>query len=145
METDTKYCVPELREKFQAIRKRAKDQGIEIVIICTARSEAEQKALYAQGRQSILFVNDLRHNANLGPIRETQNKKPVTWTLNSKHIIGSKRQLSEAVDFAILKNGKIDWYDDASYKIVADIAVELGLTAGYYFKTKDSGHLEIKG
>lgn len=145
METDMKYCVPELREKFQAIRKRAKDQGIEIVVVCTARSEAEQKALYAQGRQSVFFVNDLRHTAGLGPLRETQNKNKVTWTLDSKHIIGSKRQLSEAVDFAILKNGKIDWYDDASYKIVADIAVELGLTAGYYFKTKDSGHLEIKG
>lgn len=91
--------------------------GYLIKITNGLRTQAEQNDLYAQGR------------TKPGPI--------VTWTKNSKHIGGN------AFDIAFV--GKTPYpKDDKKWKAIADIAVSLGLTAGYYFKkNKDRPHFEI--
>lgn len=144
MEKDLKYCVKELRDKIPELIKSSKENGVDITVICTARSEKEQLAFYAQGRYCLYNVNELRKEIGLSPIREQENNHNVTWTLDSKHVIGNKRVEAEAIDFVVLKNGKVDWNDIKSYKIVADIAETLGLKAGYYFKKTDPGHIEIR-
>lgn len=86
------------------------------------RTQAEQNALYAQGR--------------------TKPGKIVTWTKASKHIGG------RAVDFAALINGKINW-DTKYYPVIAaafkQAAKELGIGVewGGDWKTKDWGHMQL--
>ena len=132
---------PDLAKKAALLIKKCKESGIEIIITCTARSESEQKALYAQGRQQLFIVNELRDDAGMSLIRESENKV-VTWTLDSKHVIGAKRSFADAFDIAVMKNGKIDWADIDTYKQVASIGKEIGLKAGADFKTPDYPHFE---
>jgi peptidoglycan L-alanyl-D-glutamate endopeptidase CwlK len=86
------------------------------------RTQAEQDALYAQGRSK---------RGNI-----------VTWTRKSKHIGGN------AVDFAALVNGKISW-NDKLYPSIAkafkQAAAELktGIEWGGDWKTKDWGHIQL--
>ena len=42
------------------------------------RDKAEQNALYAQGRESLRHVNELRLRAKLPPLKPAENLKPVT-------------------------------------------------------------------
>lgn len=92
-------------------------KGYDIKITQGRRTQAEQDALWAQGR--------------------TTPGNIVTWTKKSNHISGT------ACDYAF--NGKNPYpSSDALYKGIADIAVELGLTAGYYFKKNiDRLHIEL--
>ena len=118
----------------------------------TARTSLEQVALFLQGRTDLALVNTIRKYAAMDPIPENENKYKVTWTLNSTHI------LLIAWDFVILdKDGKCTWNEkvdvDADnipdYKEAADMAVALGLKAGYYFKDSkgesqpDPSHIEL--
>ena len=91
-------CIPKLKEKALLLRKKAEEVGIRFIITCTARSKAEQEALYAQGRQPLVMVNQLRAMAGLEPIMQYENEHKVTWTLNSKHITNEKNLQSRAID-----------------------------------------------
>ncbi len=70
---------------FQAL---CKDKGIDVRITSTLRTEAEQLALFAQGRKSLREVNALRAEAGLPPITEKENKLRVTNSLTSLHQFG---------------------------------------------------------
>jgi hypothetical protein len=78
--------------------------GIQYIITCTKRTQAEQAALYAQGRTTTGHI--------------------ITWTLNSKHLTG------DAFDFVIMFLGKPDWsmiYKDL-WRQAVDFGLELGLS-----------------
>ncbi|MEK7144319.1 MAG: M15 family metallopeptidase [Patescibacteria group bacterium] len=68
-------------------------QGIEVLITCTYRSNAEQADTYAQGR--------------------TQPGRVVTWAKPGEslhNVIGPDgKPSSKAFDFVVLRNGKIIW------------------------------------
>jgi hypothetical protein len=88
------------------------------------RTQAEQNALYAQGR--------------------TKPGKVVTWTRNSRHIGGG------AIDFAALVGNKISWdpkYYPEVAKAIREAAEQLGVGViwGGNWKTKDWGHIELTG
>jgi hypothetical protein len=76
---------------------------IDYLITCTRRTQAEQNALFAQGR--------------------TTPGNIVTWTLNSKHLTG------DAFDFVILVNGKCDWsmVNKESWNKAVEFGKKLGL------------------
>jgi len=92
-------------------------KGFDIKITQGRRTQKYQDELYAQGR--------------------TKPGKIVTWTRNSKHIKGT------AIDYAF--KGSIPYPNiDSHYKKIADVGVELGMKAGYYFtKGQDRVHLEL--
>lgn len=145
-------CVPDLQEKYAILKKRCEEKGLKFILTCTSRPYLEQFALYAQGRESLEMVNHLRSNAGLPPINDEQNRHCVTWTMNSKHIINDKRMKSEAFDIALVDsknrpywNVNIDENKDkiSDYLQVAEIAKEIGLKPGAYFKTPDYAHFEI--
>ena len=98
-----------------------KAAGIEFILTCTRRTQAEQAALFAQGRTAPGHI--------------------VTWTLNSKHLLG------DAFDFVIMVYGKPDW--NMIYKAQWDKAVEfgkeLGLTqvVGKDGSVKEFAHLQM--
>jgi peptidoglycan L-alanyl-D-glutamate endopeptidase CwlK len=94
-------------------------------IVQGVRTQQEQDKLYAQGR------------TRSGPI--------VTWTRNSKHL--PKDGFGQAIDFAVLVDGKISW-DEKLYPWVAkafyDASRELGIgiSSGQEWTKKDWGHIE---
>lgn len=149
---DIMKCVPDLRELFLRHKMECQKIGINIALSCTSRDYIEQLALHAQGRESLDMVNHQRANAGLPPITEAQNKSCVTWTLDSAHIINGKRELSEAYDIYIVKDGKAIWDVKADvngdnlpdYKQVADIGRRLGLKCGADFPKPDYPHYEVK-
>lgn len=94
------------------------------VLTAGRRTMAEQRAIYAQGRTK---PGKVVSNAPAG---------------SSAHNFGY------AVDLAPLsEDGKtINWNAQKSeWKLLADLAVEMGLTAGFYFSTiYDAAHIEDK-
>lgn len=148
--------VPELKEKAVQHQQKCKEAGIDIMFTCTARSTKEQIALYAQGRQGIEEVNELRRIAKMPPITEESNKRAVTWTLNSKHLIdlddaNPENDKARAYDIAVVKDGKAVWdvkislneNDIPDYEEVARIGEDLGIKAGARFKNPDFPHFEM--
>lgn len=97
-------------EKLIAETKRI--LGIDLFVLEVDRLFEVQVAYYAQGRESTFVTNKLRKRVGLPPISEAQNKKKITWTMDSKHIINLSNETtsddkSHAVDIGIKdKNGK---------------------------------------
>jgi peptidoglycan L-alanyl-D-glutamate endopeptidase CwlK len=92
------------------------EEGIEVLITCTLRTQEEQDALWEIGR--------------------SKPGRKVTWTRKSRHSAGN------AFDFAILHHGKITW-DVTEYARPGKIGQDLGLTWGGAWLPPDSCHLEL--
>ncbi len=80
-------------ELSQVVKYAAEICPIPFEIVSGNRTQAQQNALFAQGRTRPGII--------------------VTWTTKSKHIGGN------AIDYAALKNGKIDWHDLKPYPVIA--------------------------
>jgi len=117
-------------------------------ILCVLRSLLEQEALYAQGREPLIIVNNRRHKAGMVLITEAENKKPITWTMKSAHLPDADGK-SHAIDIAALdKNGQITW-DLMYYNAIGPIFVHHGFKWGVWLRDKngvlyhtDKGHFE---
>ncbi|MBP1917989.1 M15 family metallopeptidase [Youngiibacter multivorans] len=94
----------------------AEDQGLDVMVTETYRTQERQDYLYAKGR--------------------TAPGSIVTWTKNSRH---TKRNA-----FDIAKNLTGHEYDDPEFfRKCAEIAKGIGLTSGYYWETnQDMPHFE---
>ena len=100
---------------------------VDFVVVQGNRTQAEQDALYAQGR--------------------TKPGKVVTWTRNSNHIGG------RAIDVAPWVNGAVEWDDSGKLGLWPRIAEafksaakELGVEivwGGDWKTTKDRPHFEL--
>lgn len=114
---------PEFRTKVEQVIMGAEiATGLDWVATSCRRTIAEQDKLYAQGR--------------------TAKGQIVTKAKGGQ----SPHNFGLGCDLAPMKDGKIWWTaPDSVWKQMADVAVALGLTAGYYFKTfKDMPHIEAK-
>lgn len=128
-----------------------------VVVTSVDRNYLEQNALFAQGRELLVVVNNLRKVAGLAPITEEENKI-VTWTINSEHVINLEdarkdNDKSRAIDFAIKdKNGQVTWNLKADvnedgisdYRECALIGENIGFYSGMRFKKPDWPHLQLK-
>lgn len=133
---------PILQNRYDAFKAIA-DQiaHVPYTLNCVLRTPSEQKALYAQGRQSLAEVNALRKAAGMPwMISESENKNKVTWTLKSKHFPDANGK-ARAFDLVVLKNGRtpswdLKWDGDkdnvADYTELANIGEQVGLVAGGY-------------
>jgi hypothetical protein len=156
MSRDVRDLTPELQEKEQEFALKMLEAGLPFAITCTLRTKNEHVALYAQHREPLAAVNELRRVAKLPPITEEENKKCVTWTLNSRHFAG-KDGKARAFDFVLLKANKPTWdikcdIDDddiPDYIEAGAIAKSIGLIWGGDFKDKkgdpapDMVHVEL--
>jgi len=117
---------PEFKAKIeQLIQGVSQVTGRTWIVTSGGRTMAKQKVIYAQGR-----------NGDTRPI--VSNAPPGS----------SAHNFNLAADLAPLKlDGTIDWnVPDKMWKLMADLAVEMGLTAGYYFKSfHDAPHVEDPG
>ncbi|MDO5036966.1 MAG: M15 family metallopeptidase [Tissierellia bacterium] len=106
---------PKTREKAELFLKACQDQGLEVVIVETYRSQERQDYLYAQGR------------TREGPV--------VTWTKKSRH--------TQRCAFDICKAGPDPYGDDDFFRRCAEIGRDLGLNPGYYWEgTQDKPHFQ---
>jgi peptidoglycan L-alanyl-D-glutamate endopeptidase CwlK len=113
-------------------------------VTSTRRTEAEQLALFAQGREKLSLVNKLRTGAGMPPIQEAQNKIR-TYKQCSTHESGL------AFDVAIVRAGaaveyavKVDVNENeiSDYEEIGAIGESLGLRWGGRFKFRDYVHFE---
>ena len=144
---------PEMQSLYKKFEAAMKAERLTFKVTCTARTYEEQVALYAQGRQSLDEVNRLRKIAGLYLLTPDENKRKITWTLNSKHIIDKSKGIlkARAFDIVLVTDGranldiKVDVDKDLvpDYKEAAAIGKAVGLRPGAYFKTPDFPHFEI--
>src|SRR3974390_143076 len=66
---------PAFKAAIDRILRDMKAKGWDPIIASGMRSPEEQKALYAQGRDSLENVNKLRLRAKLSPIKALENSK----------------------------------------------------------------------
>lgn len=109
--------VPELQILFHEFSMAMHDAGIQFIVTCTYRSQAEQDALYAQGRSTS------------GPI--------VTWTRSSLHTV------RKAFDIAVCIDGKVSWHPE-DYTAAGGIGESIGLTWGGSWHKPDPPHFQLK-
>src|SRR3989304_4155224 len=156
MSRDLTLLHQRLQDLVPVFIKKCKEAGHDVIITSTARDFKEQIALYAQGRQPLSEVNHLRKIVGYAELTEQQNKKRVTWTLASRHIINlddtdKNNDRATAFDFAIVKNGKAIWDVKADidadgvvdYLECANIAKSLGLESGAFWKKSDYPHIQL--
>jgi hypothetical protein len=139
-------CTPELQTAYKLFKKQCDLAGLQFVITRTACDRFDQDLLFMQGRHTLEVVNSFRKQRGYLPITAAENIV-VTWTLDSKHIIGEKRKLSEAFDIALIAHNKPHWdtkininnNEVPDYIEVANIGLSCGLIAGAFFKSKTTG------
>ena len=153
---DIKDLTPAMQVFFQKFKNEMDKAKISFAVTCTARTVKEQQALYAQGRQKLSEVNALRKMAGLDPITAEENKRKVTWTLASKHIVdlddnNPDNNLSRAFDIVITKNKKATWdikvdvneNQKPDYIEAGEIGERVGLKWGGRFSSPDYPHFEL--
>jgi len=139
---------PELAAAVRRFLERCGREYMPVLIIETDRSQVVQDAYYAQGRQPIDVVNQLRQKAGLYLIKERENTI-ITNAKISNHTGGN------AVDMApeIPDKPGYPWWNAASYvwAKMGMIAEECGLdwcAGGYgqiWGKGWDNPHFELMG
>ena len=127
---DLNHLHPTFKPLCEAFIKQCKDDGIEVIITCTHRSNEEQNALYALGRT---IKGKKFTNAKGGQSKHN-------FTIDGK-------PAAKAFDFVIIDpvTDKPVWRtSDIRWTLAVAIGKELGLTSGADWKTlKDFGHMEI--
>jgi hypothetical protein len=121
---------PAMQTAYAGWEADMKVAGIDHILTCTLRLQAEQDALWAEGRE----LQD-------GVWIETDPSAVRTWTQHSRHETG------DAFDFCIMVNGKCDW--NMLHKDEWDKAVEIGKAHGLSQvigkdgKVKEFAHLQL--
>jgi len=141
---------PDAKAKFLVFSGLMAEAQLPFILTCTLRTQEEHDALWAQGRDPLWEVNELRSKVGLASIAEEQNKE-VTWTRYSRHFPDETGK-SRAWDIAICKgkmptwNIKCDVDADGipDYIEAAKIGRKLGLRCGADFSKKDYVHFEVK-
>ena len=118
---DPRHLHPETRILHARWEAACNEAGIEVLTTCTYRPQAEQDALYAQGR--------------------TTPGRIVTWTRKSRHSEKiNDRPAASAWDFVVLVMGKAVWNaKHPHWTIAGEIAEAMGLTWGARFVSKRTG------
>lgn len=113
MSTALADLLPEAQDAATRAIEDLKRRGIPFAITATLRTAAEQRALYAQGRESIIAVNARRITAGLNPLPERENHYTVTNCDGTKVSEGghgrSPHQLGKALDVVPLGPRGPEW------------------------------------
>lgn len=147
---DINLMHPALLDRYLLFAAKMEKHHLPFIITCTLRTEAEHRALWAQGREYLHIVNELREIVGWAPITLEENQKKVTWTKNSLHL-ADENGLSRAFDIALIFPGKkhphwdgkvsVNSNEIPDYNEAAIYAREVGLQPGIDFK--DPCHFQL--
>lgn len=146
---------PGLEAKARLFLKLCAERGLPVHITCTGRTEAEQLALYAQGREPLAAVNEKRSACGLWSLKEEENRI-VTWTMESRHLVkfdqatGALLRKARAFDVAIVKDKQFIWElkvdvndnDIPDWNELGALGEECGLVWGGRWKRPDRPHFQ---
>lgn len=137
---DIELLDPEFKEKIKIFLAKLDEKKIKYYIMETRRDPEVQAAYYAQGREDLAKVNELRKKAGLYLIDKSENRI-ITWTMKSRHLEGKAIDITPQMESPIPQ----PWWGapDAKWKEIADIAKECGLDVGYYWDVKDAPHYQL--
>lgn len=146
-----KEMTPKLQELYEKFYLKMFESGLPFDLNEVLRTLAVQEAYYAQSRKPIDEVNKLRKIAGLSPLPASENLKPVTWTMKSRHFAGSDG-LSRAFDIRLKRFNKPHWdtkWDGNTNSIpdyleAAKIGKDCGLEPGGLWKKPDYPHFQLK-
>jgi len=129
--------LPEVQEKVYEAIEELNEKSIAFVVLETYREQAVQDAYYAQGREPLEVVNDLRFKAGLRPLIDKENQQIITKARYSYH---TKRRAIDIVP--TLSSGAIPWnIKDASIAAIwmsmADVMKSHGFEWGGDWDPKD--------
>lgn len=137
---------PSAQAAFQAFFERLdKEIGDDRYIAFEGRrSVRTQEAYYAQGRQPLADVNNLRKAAGLYLLRSERDNLMITWTLKSKHIDGLAMDVLPA-DGAGNPTWDLAHYRGA-FETIRDCGFAAGLECGadWAAPKTDWPHYEVK-
>lgn len=131
--------VPEVAALALSAIQSMIDRHVGHAVTSTLRTQAEQVALYAQGRKDIQTVNDLRKAAGMNPIAPVENGYTVT---NADGVVHkSNHQSGRALDIVPI-NDKMNpvWppASDIRWLMIATVMREFGFKwGGDWTKAKD--------
>ena len=136
---DIKALLPEVREKVEKMLYLFNQRGIRAMVNETRRTEQVQKAYFMQGRRPLVEVNAARIAVGLWAITEKENQRPITWTLNSKHIEG------KAVDVVPLQPNGSPWWNAPMevWEQMGKAGEDAGLKWGGRWIQRDLPHFEV--
>lgn len=153
-----KDLTPKMQVLYYKFAQAMAAKGHQFIVTSTARLVKEQVALYAQGRQPLAEVNTLRRVVGLPPITEEENKKCVTWTLKSEHLVDlddtdPNNDKARAFDIVLIGpkgprdvywNPKADIDNDkiADYEEAGIIGESVGLVWGGRWNPPDPAHYQ---
>jgi peptidoglycan LD-endopeptidase CwlK len=111
---------PDLRPLAEAFLSRCLERQVDVLIVCTYRSDAEQTKLYAQGRTmpgprvTNAKAGQSAHNATL-------DGKPAARAFDAVPLLHGKAIWEDPRD----KDG--DWTNDFGWRVMGEVAEEVGL------------------
>lgn len=148
---DRSLLLPQVKNKLEELERLAEEANIHFIVTQTLRSQEEQLAYYAQGRESLDRVNELRKIAKLSPITESENRNIIT---RAKTVWDSYHAYGRAFDVAVVSPaGKIDWGEGADWdsdgvsdwvelgKLGESIGLEWG---GNFSSLRDLPHFQFR-
>lgn len=120
---------PRLRALFVRFDSAMRKAGIDYIVTCTYRNDADQQAAYDQGRTK--------------QGRVITNARPGQSMHNHTDLNGDPS--SNAFDIVIMKNGKPDWdTDNPNWKSAGKIGVSVGLEwAGNWKTFREYPHFQL--
>lgn len=130
---------PQLASRVKAMAADLAKKGIKVAVTDGFRTKAQQKALYAQGRQPLSTVNAMRKAAGMGPITAKENRSTVTKSKSGK----SLHNFGLAVDVVPVEKGRPTWKpsNPSTWNTIAAAAKKYGLTRGPAW---DKPHYELR-
>ena len=131
MSTKISDLLPEVAVKALSATQTMIDRHVGHVITSTLRTDAEQKALFAQGRQQFDEVNRLRVVAGMRPILPSENLYTVTNADGVKD--RSNHQSGRAIDIVPMDpRGNPMWppESDVRWVMIATVMKEFGFKWG---------------
>jgi peptidoglycan L-alanyl-D-glutamate endopeptidase CwlK len=104
-------CFLKAESEFEAAHP-----GVNIIVVESFRPQVVQDAYFAQGRQQLPAVNELRLKAGLPAITQSQNRI-ITYNRKSKH----SSFPSKAIDIAFVVNKSTDYKNTKRFEVFAKI------------------------
>lgn len=135
---------PRAQAKCRSQINACKDAGLDVMVTQTLRDKERQAYLYKKGRTIPGVECFCGKKANAVG---TCPKHPLGLPVTFKDGVTSKSRHQDGLAWDLVPldaNRKPDWHNMKAFKRIADIAVGLGIRAGFYWKCVDAPHFEVR-